>query len=98
MALRAVCTDMYDGFVQAAREVFGAGAVVVDRFHVAKLYREPLDALRIKEITLLKAKLPEAEYAELSGMMWIVRKKHEYLSQADKTALATLYKHSPKLK
>lgn len=40
--VKAVCTDMYDGFVQAAKEVFGSGAVVVDRFHVAKLYRDPL--------------------------------------------------------
>jgi transposase len=96
--VKAVCTDMYDGFVQAATEVFGAGAVVVDRFHVARLYREPLDALRIKEMARLKAELPGAEYEELAGMMWILRKKHECLSQADKTALEALYKHSPKLK
>lgn len=96
--VKAVCTDMYDGFVQAAREVFGSGAIVVDRFHVAKLYREPLDRLRIKEMARLKTELPEADYAELSGMMWILRKKHECLSQTDKTALEALYKHSPKIK
>ena len=67
--VKAVCTDMYDGFVQAATEVFGARAVVVDRFHVAKLYREPLDALRIKEMARLKAELPVSEYEELAGMM-----------------------------
>lgn len=95
--VKAVCTDMYDGFVKAATEVFGARAVVVDRFHVAKLYREPLDALRIKEMARLKAELPESEYEELAGMMWILRKKHECLSQTDKAALEALYKHSPKL-
>jgi transposase len=89
---------MYDGFVQAATEVFGASVVVVDRFHVAKLYREPLDALRIKEMTRLKAELSQAEYEELAGMMWILRKKHECLSQTDKSALEVLYKHSPMLK
>ena len=46
----------------------------------------------------LKAKLPEEEYTKLTGMMWILRKKHECLSVADKAALATLYKHSPMLK
>jgi transposase len=96
--VKAVCTDMYDGFVQAATEVFGTGAVVVDRFHVAQLYRDPLDALRIKEMARLKSELPEVEYEELAGMMWILRKKHECLSQADKSALEALYKHSPKLK
>ena len=38
--VKTVCTDMYDNFVQAATQVFGSEAVVVDRFHVAKLYRE----------------------------------------------------------
>jgi transposase len=38
--LRTVCCDMYDGFVNAAKEVFGSKVkVVADRFHVAKLYR-----------------------------------------------------------
>lgn len=38
---------MYDGFVDAAIEVFGQQKVVVDRYHVAKLYRNPLDDPRI---------------------------------------------------
>jgi len=96
--VKTVCTDMYDGFVQAATEVFGAGAVVVDRFHVSKLYREPLDALRIKEMNRLKSELAAEEYAKLSGMMWILRRKHECLSLADKAGLEALYKHSPLLK
>jgi len=37
--VKSVCTDMYDGFVKSAEEVFGQRVVVVDRFHVAKLYR-----------------------------------------------------------
>jgi hypothetical protein len=38
---------MHDGFVYPAIEVFGQQAVVVDRYHVSKLYRKPLDKLRI---------------------------------------------------
>ena len=49
-----VCTDMYDGFVNAAIEVFGKQKVVVDRYHVAKLYRNALDALRKKHECLSK--------------------------------------------
>jgi transposase len=37
--VKHVCTDMYDGFVYPAIEVFGQQKVVVDRYHVAKLYR-----------------------------------------------------------
>jgi len=37
--VRVVCSDMYDGFINAAKEVFGKRIqIVVDRFHVAKLY------------------------------------------------------------
>ena len=93
-----VCTDMYDGFVNAAVEVFGAQCLVVDRYHVAKLYRKPLDALRIKEMARLKTILSVDDYAKLEGMMWILRKNHECLSEAQKDSLSFLYQHSPALK
>ena len=96
--VKTVCTDMYDGFVNAAIEVFGAQAVVVDRYHVAKLYRKPLDKLRIKEMKRLKKELDSEEYSKLEGMMWILRKQHECLSEADKDKLELLYKYSPILK
>lgn len=96
--VRTVCSDMYDGFVQAAKEVFGSQVVVVDRYHVAKLYRAPLDKLRIDEMRRLKSELSSEEYARLEGMMWILRRDHECLSEADKNKLSLLYKHSPKLK
>jgi transposase len=96
--VKSVCTDMYDGFVNAAAEVFGSRVVVVDRYHVAKLYREPLDELRIEEMQRLKPVLSAADYGKLEGMMWIVRKKHECLSIEDKDKLQLLYKHSPLLK
>ena len=96
--VKQVCTDMYDGFVNAAVEVFGVQCLVIDRYHVSKLYRKPLDTLRIAEMARLKAELPNEEYAKLEGMMWILRKNHECLSEANKSALELLYKHSPILK
>src|ERR1700677_654497 len=68
------------------------------RYHISKLYRKPLDKLRIAEMARLKAELPTEEYAKLEGMMWILRKNHECLSEANKAALALLYNYSPKLK
>jgi transposase len=96
--VKSVCTDMYDGFVNAAIEVFGKQRVVVDRYHVSKLYRNALDQLRTKEMKCLKESLSAEQYAELDGMMWILRKKHECLNQAEKEALKKLYDHSPTLK
>ena len=96
--VKAVCTDMYDGFVNAAIEVFGVQSLVIDRYHVSKLYRKPLDKLRIKEMARLKKELDENEYAKLEGMMWLLRRKHECLSEADKEKLQLLYQYSPILK
>ena len=56
--VESVCTDMYDGFVFAVLEVFGEGVLVIDRYHVSKRYREPLDKLRISEMKRLKSTLP----------------------------------------
>ncbi len=96
--VQAVCTDMYDGFINAVTNVFGSKVVVIDRYHVAKLYREPLDKLRIAEMKRLKQKLLTEEYAKLEGVMWILRKKHECLTAIEKEVLALLYEHSPVLK
>lgn len=78
--------------------MFGVQSLVIDRYHVAKLYRKHLDKLRVKEMARLKKQLTETEYSKLEGMMWILRKKHECLSQADKDKLSLIHKHSPLLK
>ena len=93
-----MCTDMYDGFVKSAEEVFGKRVVVIDRFHVSKLYREPLDTLRINEMMRLKETLSKEDYAKCEGMMRIIRRNHECLSKQNKVALEFIYKHSPLLK
>ena len=96
--VKQVCTDMYDGYVNAAVDVFGHKSVVIDRYHVAKLYRKGVDKLRISEMKRLKSLLTEDEYSELEGMMWILRKNNECLSNEDKVKLKQLYRYSPLLK
>ena len=50
-----VCSDMYDGYINAAKEVFGNKIkVVIDRFHIAKNYRSCVDTLRKQELKRLK--------------------------------------------
>ncbi|MCP4256373.1 MAG: transposase, partial [Planctomycetes bacterium] len=86
--IKAVCSDMYDGYVNAVKEVFGKDTrVVVDRFHVAKLYRKSLDELRKKELRRLKKTLPAQEYKKLKGAMWILRKNKHALSEQESEVL-----------
>ncbi len=94
-----VCSDMYDGFINAAKEVFGKKThLVIDRFHVAKLYRKGFETLRKKELKRIKKELSDKEYKKLKGVMWILRKKEKDLSDEDKKVLALLFKHSVALK
>ena len=96
--VRTVCSDMYEGFVNAAREVFGKRTrIVIDRFHVARLYRGDLDELRKSEMKRLKAELSDEEYGRLKGAMWALRKNPKRLESEDAEVLERLSGHSPKL-
>ena len=94
--MHAVCADMYEGFVNAAKEVFGKRVkIVIDRFHVAKLYRRGLDNLRKQELKRLKQDLSEEDYSQLKGAMWALRKSEENLTDEEKDVLVCLFAHSP---
>lgn len=96
--IRSVCSDLYDGFINAAKEVFGKRIrVVADRFHVAKLYRKGLDSLRKQELKRLRGELSEEEYKELKGVMWVLRKNNKDLSKENKALLKKLFEYSPAL-
>ena len=96
-SVEAICTDMYDGFVNAAKEVFGRKIVVVDRFHVAKLYRKGLETLRKKELKRLKEELSEDEYKKLKGVMWLLRKSKADFTEEETATLKYLFELSPSL-
>ena len=97
--IQTVCSDMYEGFIHAAQEVFGKRIrIVIDRFHVAKLYRRGLETLRKQEIKRLKRVLPEEVYKQLQGVMWALRKKEEHLTNEERDLLVRLFDHAPQLK
>lgn len=97
--VKVVCSDMYDGFINAVKEVFDKKVkLVVDRFHVAKLYRNALEELRKSEMKRLKKELSETQYKKLKGIMWMLRKNHQNLSADEQKTLELLFKHSPLLK
>ena len=72
--------------------------VVVDRFHVAKNYREGVDHLRKQECRRLKKELSEAEYIEIQGVLWPIRKKSKDLTDEELKKLNRLFEYSPDLK
>ena len=96
--VRAIWSDMYDGFINAAKEVFGDKVkIIIDRFHVAKLYRKGVDTLRKAEMKRLKNTLVKEEYAKLKNVIWILRKDMNNLLDEELKVLQLLFMHSPLL-
>jgi transposase len=96
-AIRTVGTDMDEGFIHAVKEVLGKAQVVVDRYHVAKLYRAGADRLRKQELRWLKQELPKEDYAKIKGAMWPFRKNAADLEEEERALLKRLFAYSPDL-
>jgi transposase len=97
--VRFVCSDMYNGFINAAKEVFNKRVrIVIDRFHVAMLYRDNFESIRKKEMKRLKKELTDLEYGKLKNVMWILRRRVTDLTPEDSNVLQILFRHSPLLK
>jgi transposase len=97
-SIHTVCCDMYEGFTEAVREELSHARIVIDRFHVARAYRDGLDDLRKQELGRLKKELPDVEYKLLKGSMWALRKKPADLDSGERRTLKLLFRYSPKLK
>jgi len=98
-SIKAVCCDMYEGYISAVKEVSGKkAAVAADRFHVAELYRKDLETLRKQEMKRLKKKLPGKEYEKLKGAMRALRKNESEPGSDESEVLRKLFRHSPLLK
>jgi transposase len=90
-----VTTDMWDGYVEAVREVFGERArITIDRFHVMKNFQDHLTAAR-REI---QRSLPTEEAQCLKGSRWLWLTNQENLTRDELAELATLKARFPLLK
>ena len=100
--MQTVCTDIWEGYINATQEFAEAHQlsidVVIDRFHVAKNYREGVDKLRKREVRRLKKELSEAQYDDIKGVMWAVRKNNADLNEDQRQQLRRLFAYSPDLK
>ena len=96
--IERVCSDMYKGFIGAAQEQLPWAKIVIDRFHVAKAYRDCADRVRKQEVRRLKQTLSKADYALIKGAMWPFRKSPEGLKEKERAVLTRLFEHSSELK
>lgn len=95
--IECACTDMYEGFVSALEAEVPWAEIVIDRFHVARAYRECADTVRKQELKRLKRALPKAEYTELKGAMWPFRKRPADLKPEEWELLERVFTCAPKI-
>lgn len=90
-----VTTDMWVAYVEAAREVFGSGVrIVIDRFHVMKLFQEYLE----KERRAIQRALPAEAAKALKGLRWLWITNPENLTADQREELAEVKRLFPELR
>lgn len=96
--IRTVCCDLWEAYLTAVQEVLPQAVIVIDRFHVARHYREAADSLRKQEIKRLQQELPKADAKRLKKTLWPFRKRRADLETDEHERLEALFAHSPALK
>jgi transposase len=97
VCITTVCTDIWEGYITAAQEVLPDATLVIDRFHVARHYRDAVDALRKQEVRRLKQESPKEAHSDLKHTLWPFRKRPADLDEDEQTRLDSLLAHSPAL-
>jgi transposase len=93
-----VCTDLYEATSTQSKKSCLRRGVVADRFHLAKLYRAAVDELRKGELRALKQVLKPEEYAAFKGVMWMLRRHRDDLTNEELEILELLFDCSPSLR
>jgi len=96
--IRTVCTDLWEAYISAVREELPQACIVIDRFHVAKHYRDDAETLRKQELKRLRKELPKEQAEQLKNTMWPFRKRWEELEEAEEERLRQLFEQAPRLK
>jgi transposase len=92
--LQEVTCDMWDGYVEATKQVFGPGVrIVIDRFHVMKNFQEGLTEAR-REI---QRGLDKEQVKELKGSRWLWVSNPENLTGEQQLQLEALKRKFPNL-
>jgi transposase len=96
--ITTVCCDIWEGYITAVQEALPDATIVLDRFHVARQYRNAVDELRKQEVQRLKKDLPKAAQDDLKQTLWPFRKRAADLEAEEQVRLDGLFAHSPLLK
>src|SRR3954453_13589248 len=86
-----ICSDMYEAYLTAIEEIFGADISVIDRFHVAQHYYDAADSLRKAEMVRLKRVRKKREYDLLKGVMWYFRRRPTDITPEEQELLECLF-------
>jgi transposase len=93
-----VCTDIWEGYITAVQEVLPHATIVIDRFHVARHYRDGVDELRKQELRRLRQELPKDVADEFRHTLWPFRKRAADLDAAEQERLDRLLASSSALR
>ena len=95
--ITAVCVDMCNNYIGAVSSILSSDIpIIVDRFHVAKLYRQSIAELRSQELKRLRKELTKEAYQSLRPAIKILISKQERYNK--KEILLPLFKLSPAVK
>jgi transposase len=83
--IQTFCSDMWEGFVNCAKEVFPQAEVVVDRFHFFAYLQKALDKCRQS----LRRKFEDKE--ELKSLRWLLLKPAEQVNENEKKQLKQVF-------
>lgn len=92
--VQSVCCDLWEAYTEAVREEIPNARIVIDRFHVAKHYRQAADQIRKQERLRLKQTLPKTEYQTLQGSFHAFRKNAKDLNKEERKILRRFFQHS----
>lgn len=92
--VETVCCDLWEAYTEAVREEIPTARIVVDRFHVAKHYRQAAEQVRKQELHRLKQELPKVEYQQLNGSFRAFRKNAKDLNKEERKILRRFFAHS----
>jgi len=93
-SVQTVCCDLWEAYTEAVREEIPTVRIVVDRFHVAKHYRQAADQVRKQELLRLKKELPKTEYQKLNGSFRAFRKNAQDLNKEERKILRRFFQYS----
>ena len=96
--IKGVCVDMNEGYINAIKETLSKTMIIIDRFHVAKKYRQCLVDLRKVELTRLRKQLSSKQYKELKLSISILRRNAELVTKEERLELEKLFRKSSKLR